>query len=578
MANLQALDAKYGLSVGSTLVLDSERNLRVENATVNTLTVLNGTFNINTVDALVKNNSIILNSGLEPGTITTLGTITGGSNYTPGNYKSIPLTVVSGTAGIGATADITVNSSGAVSAVTLVTGGINYGTNTVLSATAASLDSDTVPNGSGFQVTVSAVSAGLASLDAYVYAARGTTGADVALRWNETLDKWQLTNDGTNYYEILTTNSTVVATNATTSTNLAGGTAGSVPYQSGVGSTLFVAPGTAGQFFKSNGTNAPTWSSLSLADVADSAFKADAKAATTATLTATYANGTSGVGATLTNSGTKAALVIDGVNLSVGDRVLVKNQTTTFQNGIYVVTTVGSGVTNWVLTRSTDADTAAKLAGAHINVQSGSNNGGMLFDTNFKSTDSLGSTAVTFFVTADSSNKLSFFASTTSAELAGVISDETGSGALVFATSPTLVTPVLGVATATTLNTGGLILNNGSNTTEVTSLAAVTPAVINVNTVTTIDTFTVANYKYAKYIVRATQATTNKMCVTELLLLVDGSNVYLTEYGTVTNQTNNASWISFDATSNGTTLTLTAQVADASTNNVTVTMVKNVIA
>jgi hypothetical protein len=41
-------------------------------------------------------------------------------------------------------------------------------------------------------------------------------------------------------------------------------------------------------------------------------------------------------------------------------------------------------------------------------------------------------------------NKLSFFATTTSAELAGVISDETGSGALVFATSPTLVTPALG--------------------------------------------------------------------------------------------------------------------------------------
>jgi hypothetical protein len=49
-------------------------------------------------------------------------------------------------------------------------------------------------------------------------------------------------------------------------------------------------------------------------------------------------------------------------------------------------------------------------------------------------------------------NKLSFFAATTSAELAGVISDETGTGALVFATSPTLVTPVLGVATGTSFN------------------------------------------------------------------------------------------------------------------------------
>lgn len=52
-----------------------------------------------------------------------------------------------------------------------------------------------------------------------------------------------------------------------------------------------------------------------------------------------------------------------------------------------------------------------------------------------------------------SSNKLSFFAATTSAELAGVISDETGSGALVFGTSPTLTTPTLnGTTFSTTAN------------------------------------------------------------------------------------------------------------------------------
>jgi hypothetical protein len=49
-------------------------------------------------------------------------------------------------------------------------------------------------------------------------------------------------------------------------------------------------------------------------------------------------------------------------------------------------------------------------------------------------------------------DKLSSLAATTSSELAGVISNETGSGALVFATSPTLVTPTLGVALATTIN------------------------------------------------------------------------------------------------------------------------------
>ena len=52
---------------------------------------------------------------------------------------------------------------------------------------------------------------------------------------------------------------------------------------------------------------------------------------------------------------------------------------------------------------------------------------------------------------ATTANSLAQFASTTSAQLAGVISDETGSGALVFATTPTLVTPVLGLATGTSV-------------------------------------------------------------------------------------------------------------------------------
>lgn len=64
-----------------------------------------------------------------------------------------------------------------------------------------------------------------------------------------------------------------------------------------------------------------------------------------------------GVGATLTNAGTQAALTIDGVLMTVGKRVLIYNQTAALQNGVYTVTTVGDGSTNWVLTRATDANT-----------------------------------------------------------------------------------------------------------------------------------------------------------------------------------------------------------------------------
>ena len=70
-------------------------------------------------------------------------------------------------------------------------------------------------------------------------------------------------------------------------------------------------------------------------------------------------------------------------------------------------------------------------------------------------------------------NPLSQFAATTSAQLAGVLSDETGSGAAVFATSPTLVTPVLGAASATslTLSTPLAVAQGGTGTTTAVLVA-----------------------------------------------------------------------------------------------------------
>ena len=73
-------------------------------------------------------------------------------------------------------------------------------------------------------------------------------------------------------------------------------------------------------------------------------------------LNATYNNGTDGVGATLTNAGTQAALVIDGVTLNLNDRVLIYQQSNAAHNGVYTVTDTGSVSTNWELTRATDAD------------------------------------------------------------------------------------------------------------------------------------------------------------------------------------------------------------------------------
>jgi hypothetical protein len=121
--------------------------------------------------------------------------------------------------------------------------------------------------------------------------------------------------------------------------------------------------------------------------------KASVRVATTANLGSTYVNGDG----TLTNSGTQLGLVIDGVTLSTNDRVLVKDQSTAAQNGFYKVTAIGNVSTNWVLTRTPDADAASELtSGAFTFSEEGSTNGdnGYVMSTN--GTITLGTTGITF--------------------------------------------------------------------------------------------------------------------------------------------------------------------------------------
>ena len=94
-----------------------------------------------------------------------------------------------------------------------------------------------------------------------------------------------------------------------------------------------------------------------------------------------YDNGLTGIGATITNNAsTLTAFTIDGVTPALNSRILVKNQTSTFQNGIYVLTTVGSNSIPWVLTRSNDYNKPAQInKGDLIVTQAGTLNGGVIF-------------------------------------------------------------------------------------------------------------------------------------------------------------------------------------------------------
>jgi hypothetical protein len=184
--------------------------------------------------------------------------------------------------------------------------------------------------------------------------------------------------------------------------------AGTDPTQYGTGQTSYAtgdmlyasatnalskrAIGTTGQALTVSG-GVPTWSTLDMSYLPDAVFKKSVKAATTSTLTITARAST-----TLTVGGT--ALTLDGVSLANTDRVLVKDNTTgvagagAADNGIYSVSGIGTSV---VLTRVVDADISSEIAGAVVGVDQGTVNGGQLFTTTFKTTDTLGTTSMLWY-------------------------------------------------------------------------------------------------------------------------------------------------------------------------------------
>ncbi len=200
-------------------------------------------------------------------------------------------------------------------------------------------------------------------------------------------------------------------------------------------------------------------------------------AASTTALTVTYANGTAGVGATLTNAGAQAAISLDGVSPTLGQRVLIKDQASTLQNGVYVVTVVGTGATNWKLTRATDFDEPSEMqAGVQVDVVGGTVNAATIWVLTL-SVAAVGTNAVVFVAASDAGYTASralvtnsagrvVVATTTSTEIGYVngvtsaiqtqIDAKSGLGAVDQSTTP----QTIAINTAYVANSGSLITFN----------------------------------------------------------------------------------------------------------------------
>lgn len=200
-------------------------------------------------------------------------------------------------------------------------------------------------------------------------------------------------------------------------------------------------------------------------------FKEAAKVATTANLVGVYANGSSGVGATFTYTATGVD-VIDGVTLALGDRVLIKNQSTDFQNGIYSVTVAGALGVAGVLTRTTDADQASDwVAGDALFVTAGTTQTSTTWAYTGINSPTMGTTSLTFVQVAGQGsftggNGIAITGTSIAIDTAVTV-DKTTAQTL---TNKTLTSPT--ITTPTGIVKGDVGLGNVDNTSDATKNAA----------------------------------------------------------------------------------------------------------
>jgi hypothetical protein len=195
------------------------------------------------------------------------------------------------------------------------------GTTTTLNTETLSVEDNIVVLNSG--------ATGAPTLDAGIEVERGSS-TNVALKWNESADRWELTNNGSSYSPIIT-------------------------------------------------------SSLLEERLWDDHSHPAVRVAQTTAFSASiiYVAGTAdldggyGIGAYIEKA-TNGTLQIDGVNVVEGDRILVSNQTDAKINGIYNVTSPGSASTKWKLTRSSDFNSSLQYSitpGEYVTAYEGTDNG-----------------------------------------------------------------------------------------------------------------------------------------------------------------------------------------------------------
>jgi hypothetical protein len=209
---------------------------------------------------------------------------------------------------------------------------------------------------------------------------------------------------------------------------------------------------------------------------------------------------------------TSPTLVTPVLGAATATSVVVGSAVTITSSGINAITGI---ITASTIELGNASDTTISRAAAGRIAVEGVN------VVTISSTDTFSNKTISF-----TNNTVSF----TSAELATACSNETGSGSLVFATSPTLVNPVLGSATATSINISGIVTANTYNVGSDVGISTTRTTVASTSA-TTIDSFAIATFRSARVQVQITQSTNYQ--ASDVLIIHNGTTADVIEYGSI---------------------------------------------
>ena len=329
---------------------------------------------------------------MKQGTATTLTTVQTLAAYLDDEITAMPYLVSVGQlAGGSITSNFgTISTTNTITSTAAVTGGslVSTGATTVgtdLTVTGADI---TLGNGSDGTLATQATAAGTPGKPMTISSGSTTFGSDNIAGGGLTIKAGQGTGTGSGGNIVFKV--------------APAGTSGSADSVNEPVDALIISQNKTAQFMAAVSGITPTEDAhLATKGYVDDADRFDVKGyvvmATTADLTGyNYYNGTAGVGATLTGTG-NGAVTIDGIaTATIGQRVLVKNQTTQSQNGIYYVSTASGASAALKLTRATDFDTNTKIKGSFCFVESGTTNASSGFVCTNAGAVTLGTTSITF--------------------------------------------------------------------------------------------------------------------------------------------------------------------------------------